>query len=159
MMCERALSRRTKGTSLAEKQAVQHAIADSYIQLTQFRLLVLYTAWQIDRYNDYKRVRKDIAAIKVMTPQVLHDVVQRAIQIHGALGVTNELPLGRMSLIAAVLALADGPTEVHKDAVAKTVLKAYRPAPGLWPSEHLPPRIALARERIARQLEIEVAEL
>ena len=71
-------------------------MADSYIQLTQFRLFVLYVAWEIDKYNDYRRVRHDIAAIKVLTPQVLHDIVQRSIQVHGALGVTNEMPLGGM---------------------------------------------------------------
>ncbi len=65
MMCERALSRETQGSLLADKQFVQGYIADSYAQLMQFRLFVLYTAWEIDKYNDYKRVRKDIAAVKV----------------------------------------------------------------------------------------------
>ena len=67
-MAERALSRVTKGELLADKQAVQNMIADSYIEIQQFRLLVLYTAWQIDKYQDYNRVRKDIAAIKVHDP-------------------------------------------------------------------------------------------
>src|SRR5204863_774498 len=65
MMCERALSRETQGSLLADKQFVQGYIADSYAQLMQFRLFTLYTAWEIDKYNDYKKVRKDIAAIKV----------------------------------------------------------------------------------------------
>jgi len=68
MMCERALSRETQGSILADKQFVQGYIADSYAQLTQFRLFVLYTAWSIDKYNDYRRVRKDIATVKVLMP-------------------------------------------------------------------------------------------
>ena len=68
MMAERALSRHTRGERLADKQSVQAMIADSYIEIAQFRLFVLHTAWQIDKYNDYNRVRKDIAAIKVLTP-------------------------------------------------------------------------------------------
>jgi acyl-CoA dehydrogenase len=159
MMCERALSRHTKGSLLAEKQAVQHAIADSYAQLLQFRLLVLYTAWQIDKYQDYLRVRKDIATIKVLTPTVLEDIARRAIQIHGALGMTNELPLGRMMVGGMALALADGPTEVHKDTVARQLLRQYKPAAGLWPSEFLPPKRDAAREKLARLIDLEVAEI
>ncbi len=92
MMCERALSRETAGSKLADKQFVQGYIADSYAQLIQFRLFVLYTAWEIDKYNDYKRVRKDIATAKVVMPTVLHDIAWRAMQVHGALGTTNEMP-------------------------------------------------------------------
>ena len=69
MMCERALSRETQGSILADKQMVQSDIADAYAELIQFRLLVLYTAWEIDRYHDYKRVRKNIATIKFLTPE------------------------------------------------------------------------------------------
>ena len=69
MMCERALSRETQGSLLADKQIVQNYVADSYAQLTQFRLFVLYVAWEIDQYQDYRRVRHDIAAIKVLTPR------------------------------------------------------------------------------------------
>src|SRR5947209_8929346 len=90
MMCERALSRHTQGSILADKQFVQGYIADSYAQLVQFRLFVLYTAWEIDKYNDYRRVRKDIATAKVVMPTVLHDIALRAMQVHGALGVSNE---------------------------------------------------------------------
>ena len=86
MMCERALSRETQGSRLSDKQFVQGYIADSYAQLLQFRLMVLYTAWEIDKYNDYKKVRKDIAAVKVVMPTVLHDIAWRAMQVHGALG-------------------------------------------------------------------------
>jgi acyl-CoA dehydrogenase len=153
MMCERALSRETQGSLLAEKQFVQGDIADSYIELTQFRLMVLYTAWEIDRYHDYKRVRKDIAAIKVLTPKVIHDIGYRAMHLHGALGVSNEMPFAQMMMVGYTLGIADGPTEVHKVTVAREVLKDHKPAPGLWPTAHLPERRAEAQARIAAELE------
>ncbi len=103
MMCERALSRETQGSLLADKQFVQGYIADSYAEIKQFRLLVLQTAWAIDRYKDYRRVRKDIAAVKILMPGLITNVVQRSMQVHGALGVSNEMPLARMWLTGPVL--------------------------------------------------------
>ena len=159
MMCERALSRHTAGSLLADKQAVQGYIADSYAQLKQFRLMVLYTAWEIDKYNDYKKVRKDIAAVKVVMPTVLHDIAWRAMQVHGALGVTNEMPFLGMVTGAAVMGLADGPTEVHKTTVAKQVLRDYTGTDGPWPTEWLPGKRDAARARFAEYLEAEVGNL
>jgi acyl-CoA dehydrogenase len=159
MMCERALSRETQGSILADKQFVQGYIADSYAQLMQFRLFVLYTAWTIDKHNDYRKVRKDIAAIKVLMPDVLHDIAQRAMQVHGALGVSNEMPFHQMMLAASVLGLADGPTEVHKVTVARQVLRDYQPSDDLWPTQHLPKRRAAARAKFAEYLEHEVGNL
>jgi acyl-CoA dehydrogenase len=159
MLCERALSRKTRDGTLAQKQSVQDMVADSYIALTQFRLYVLYVAWCIDQTHDAKAVRKDIAAIKVLTPQVLHDVTQRAMQVHGALGVSNEMPLGGLWLTAAIMGLVDGPTEVHKTTVARQVLKGYQPVEGLWPSAHLPARRAAAEAKLAAHLEHEVGNL
>ena len=147
MMCERALSRRTQGSLLADKQFVQGYIADSYAQLVQFRLFVLYTAWSIDKHNDYKKVRKDIAAVKVLMPGVLHDIAWRAMQVHGALGVSNEMPFSRMLLGASVLGLADGPTEVHKVTIARQVLKQHSPHPDGYPTMLRPRRLVEARER------------
>jgi acyl-CoA dehydrogenase len=159
MMCERALSRETQGEKLAEKQMVQERIADSWIEIEQFRLLVLRTAWLIDKYKDYKRTRKDIAAIKVAMPKVLHDVVQRAMHLHGALGVSDEMPFMGLMLGAEVMGIADGPSEVHKVTIARQVLRDYKPADGLWPTAHLPTRRAAARERFAHLLEGEVGNL
>lgn len=159
MMCERALSRRTQGSLLADKQFVQGYIADSYGQIAQFRLFVLQTAWKIDHYQDYKRVRKDIAAVKAIMPTVLHDVVQRSMQVHGALGVSNELPLARMWLAGPIMGLADGPTEVHKVTVARQVLREHKATEDLWPTEHLPKRRAAARAKLAQHLELEVGNL
>jgi acyl-CoA dehydrogenase len=159
MMCERALSRYTSGSKLSDKQFVQGYIADSYAQLLQFRLMVLYTAWEIDKYNDYKKVRKDIAAVKITMPGVLHDIASRALQVHGALGASNEMPFAQMVHGSFVMGLADGPTEVHKVTVAKQVLRDHKPADGLWPSEHLPARLAAARQKYAAYLENEVGNL
>ena len=153
MMCERALSREVSGGLLAEKQFVQGFIADSYAQIQQFRLLVLNTAWKIDKYQDYRRARKDIAAVKILMPGVIQDVVLRSIQVHGALGVSNELPLARMLLAGPVLGLADGPTEVHKVTVARQVLREHKPSDDLWPTQHLPKRVAAAQAKFAGLLE------
>jgi acyl-CoA dehydrogenase len=155
MLCERALSRYTKGSLLSEKQFVQGYIADSVAQLEQFRLLVLHTAWKIDKYNDYRKVRKDIALVKTVMPTVYHDIAARALQVHGALGASNEMPFGRMVHGAFVMGLADGPTEVHKVTVAKQVLRDYKAVDDLWPSEHIPKKLAAARAKYAAYLEDE----
>ncbi|WP_433631727.1 acyl-CoA dehydrogenase family protein [Nocardia sp. CA-120079] len=156
MMCERALSRTTAGSRLADKQFVQGYIADSYAQLAQFRLFVLHTAWKIDKYNDYKKVRKDIATAKIVMPTVLHDIAWRAMQVHGALGTTNEMPFFRMIHGAGVMGLADGPTEVHKTTVAKQVLRDYAPTDGMWPTEWIPGKQEAARAKFAEYLEHKV---
>ena len=159
MMCERALSRETQGSLLADKQFVQGMIADSYAQLVQFRIFVIYVAWEIDKYQDYRRVRKDIATAKVVMPAVLHDIAWRAMQIHGALGVTNEMPFAQMILGAGVMGLADGPTEVHKVTVARQVLRDYAPSDDLWPTQHIPKLREAAKQKYAAALELEVGNL
>lgn len=158
MLCERALSRRTQGEVLAQKQMVQQDVADSFIQIEQFRLLVLYTAWLIDQ-GRARDARTYIAAVKVQTAEVLHDVVRRAMHVHGALGCSNEMPLARMWQTAPVLGIADGPTEVHKITVARHVLKGHAPYEGLWPRDYLPERVAAARAALAARLGVDPAEL
>jgi acyl-CoA dehydrogenase len=147
MMCERALSRQTKGETLASKQLVQEMIADSWIQLEQFRLLVLRTAWKLDQHDDYRRVRADISAVKAAMPTVLRDIASRALQIHGSLGVSEEMPFGSMILESFHMALADGATELHKMTLAKQILKDHKPTDTLFPTTHLP----LLRERAQAQ--------
>ncbi|MCX2929112.1 acyl-CoA dehydrogenase family protein [Mycobacterium sp. CVI_P3] len=159
MMCERAVSRQTRRGPLGDYQMTQEKIADSWIQIEQFRLLVLRTAWKIDKYHDYQKVRRDIAAVKVAMPQVLHDVVQRAMHLHGALGVSDEMPFVKMMVAAESLAIADGPTEVHKLTVARRTLREYEPVDTLFPSQHIPTRRAAAQARLAELIEHEVAEL
>jgi len=156
MMCERTLSRNTKGEILADKQLVQEKIADSWIEIEQFRLLVLRTAWRIDQYNDYLKVRKDIAAVKAAMPRVYHDVVSRCIQVHGSLGVSNELPLTGMLLSSYVMGIADGPTEVHKVTVARQVLRDYEGTDQLFPNYTLPNRRAAALAQFGELIEREV---
>lgn len=153
LMCRRAVSRETRDGRLADLQMVQQQIADCWIQLQSFRLLVLRTAWLIDKHKDYKKVRKDIAAIKVAMPQVYHDIAAAALHIHGALGVSNEMPFMHMVTSAFVMGIADGPTEVHKVTVAKQVLRDYRPDNDLFPSYHLPKLREAARDKYAAELE------
>jgi acyl-CoA dehydrogenase len=147
-MAERALSRTTKGTLLAEKQSVQQMIADSYIELASFRLLVLYTAWKIDKLNDYKKVRMDIAAIKVQTAKVMQAIALRAIQMHGALGTSQEMPLMGFLNSGIMLGLADGPTEVHQTTVAKQLLRRYKASPSIWPTALIPNLKAQAEQEL-----------
>lgn len=137
MMCERAVSRETQGERLSAKQMVQEKIADSWMELEQFRLLVLRTAWRIDKYKDYMKVRKDISAVKALMPKVLHDIAARALHVHGSLGISTEMPFAGMVLDSFHMGLADGPTEVHKITVARQLLRDYRPSNDLFPSYHL----------------------
>ncbi len=155
MMCERVLSRRTQGEQLARKQMVQEKIADSFMELEQFRLLVMYAAWHIDKGHKAE-ARTYIAMVKVQMAKVLHDVVYRALHLHGALGCSNEMPLMKMWTGVPVMGIADGPTEVHKVTIAKAVLKQYEPYEGLWPNEFLPTRVEEARAQFAEYLEHEV---
>jgi acyl-CoA dehydrogenase len=140
LMLERAVSRRTQGELLSRKQLVQEMVAESWLELEQFRLLVLQTAWKIDQSHDYKRVRGDIAAVKIAMPAVLNKIASRALQVHGSLGISNEMPFMKMIANAYHLGLADGPTEVHKLTLARTLLSNTQPAPGLFPTRHLPLR-------------------
>ena len=156
LMCERAVSRQTRTGPLASLQMTQEKVADSWIEIEQFRLLVLRTAWLIDKHQDYKMVRKDIAAVKVAMPKVYHDVAQRAMQLHGALGISNEMPFTGMMAAAQVMAIADGPTEVHKITLGTQLLKGYKPVDGLWPSGHIPTMRDAARARYAELVEHEV---
>jgi acyl-CoA dehydrogenase len=152
MMKRRAVSRTTKGRRLADQQLVQAMIADTWIELTQFRLLVLQTAWRIDRYQDYRKVRADIAAVKAAMPKVLADAAGRAIQIHGSLGISKELPFGKWVLESYHMGLADGATEVHKVNLAQALLRSTEPDDGLFPPYILPTRRAESRERYAEVL-------
>jgi acyl-CoA dehydrogenase len=157
MLCERALSRTTQGELLARKQATQEKIADSFIELLQFKLQVLHAAWVVDQKGGHA-ARKEIAAVKVATPKVYREAVLRTMQLHGALGVSNEMPLANMLMASVTMGIADGPTEVHKFTVAREVLKEYSPAEGDWPSEHLPERRAAARADYADLLERSIAD-
>ncbi|MEO5641390.1 MAG: acyl-CoA dehydrogenase family protein [Sphingomicrobium sp.] len=138
LMCERALSRFTKGERLADKQMVQEKIADSWVELRQFRLLVLETAWLADQNKDWKAVRQNVAAVKAIMPRVLHDIAARALQVHGSLGLSTAMPFSEWINHSYLLGLADGPTEVHKVTVAKEALKQFEPTEAMFPSSMRP---------------------
>ncbi|MFM5908608.1 MAG: acyl-CoA dehydrogenase family protein [Novosphingobium sp.] len=159
MMLERAVSRRTKGRMLGDHQFVQGKIADSIIQLEQFRLMVLKTAWIIDEIEagrmPHGAARGHIGMCKVAMAQVYHDIVGRALELHGSLGISLEMPLSSWYAGHMALAFADGPTDVHRSQIARSALKKAKPAEGLFPSEHIPTRRAAA---IARYPDFESAE-
>ncbi|HUD69755.1 MAG TPA: acyl-CoA dehydrogenase family protein [Acidimicrobiales bacterium] len=123
LMVERSLTREVHGGLLRDKQFVQGFIADSYIDLQTSRLMTIKTAELVDRQDP--RARVEISALKVYVPNAFHRVVDRAIQVWGAAGVSSDLPLAGMYLGARTLRLADGPDEVHRILVAKSILHHY----------------------------------
>ena len=128
LMVERARSRQVHGGLLQDKQFIQGFIADSYIDIQAARLMTIHAAEKIDR--DDGGARTDISAIKVFVPEAYHRVVDRAIQVWGAAGISNDLPLSGMYQAARTLRIADGPDEVHKILIAKNVLHAYEGGDG-----------------------------
>jgi acyl-CoA dehydrogenase len=152
MLCERSLVRYAHGSRLAEKDTVRTWIADSAAQMQAARLMTLHAAWRMDR-EGAAAARTEIGMIKFFGAQVLHDVIDRAIQAHGALGYSTDLPLEQMYRFARAARIYDGPDEVHRQSVARQILNGYEaPADGV-PSEHLPTRRAAARERFAELLD------
>jgi acyl-CoA dehydrogenase len=123
LMVERSLTREVHGGLLKDKQFVQGFIAESYMDIQAARLMTIHAAEKSDA--GLEGARTDISAIKVFVPAAYERVVDRAIQVWGAAGITNELPLGGMYLGARTLRLADGPDEVHKILIAKNVLGRY----------------------------------
>ena len=151
MMLERAVSRRTRGRKLGDHQMVQAKIADSLIELEQFRLLVLKTAWLIDEIEGgrlpHGAARNHIGMCKVAMAAVWMNVIGRALEIHGSLGISLDLPLANWFGGGMGLAFADGPTDVHKSQLARAYLAKATPVDGLFPSEHIPTRTAAALVR------------
>jgi acyl-CoA dehydrogenase len=138
-MCERANSRTTQGERLSRKQLVQEMIAESYMEYQQFRLYVMYTAWKLDQHNrDSKAVRADISALKVLLPRISMNIYHRAAQIHGSLGVSDELPYIGAINGAIMLGVADGPTEVHKSTLGRQLLSQVPPTEEMFPSYTIP---------------------
>jgi acyl-CoA dehydrogenase len=121
MMCARANSREAFGSKLAEKQFVQDFIAKSRIETEQARLLTLMAAWRMDTYGK-KEARREISMIKVVAANVVMDVLDRAIQVHGSLGMSDDTPLAGMWRFSRMLKVADGPDEVHKMVIARREL-------------------------------------
>jgi alkylation response protein AidB-like acyl-CoA dehydrogenase len=122
LMCSYSLGRETSSGPLAEKQTVQNWIADSYAEIQACRLMTLDAAHKIDGGDE---ARVEVSAIKFFAAKVLQDVIDRAVQVHGALGLTDETPLANMLMNARGGRIYDGPDEVHRQVVARRVLKVF----------------------------------
>jgi acyl-CoA dehydrogenase len=152
MLCERSLYRYAHGSTLSGHQSVQNWIADSEAEMSAARLLTLHAAWKMDTQG-VMAARKDIAVIKFYGAKVLHDVVDRALQAHGGLGYSTDLPLEAMYRFARAARIYDGPDEVHRASVSRQVLRGYQaPADGV-PTQHVPTRREAARRQFAELLE------
>ncbi len=123
LMCSYSLEREAFGGPLADKQTVQTWIADSAAEIQACRLMTLDAAYKLDRGDE---ARVEISLIKFYAARVLHDVIDRAIQVHGAKGLTDLSPLGAMYAMARGARIYDGPDEVHKMVVARQILRAFR---------------------------------
>ncbi len=146
MLLERAASRTTRGKVLGQQQLVQEMIAESCAELEMSRLLVLRAAWTMDREGAHGHAaRRDVALVKFVVPRTLLAIIDRAMQVHGALGYTTDLPLEEMYRMARALRIADGADEVHKQTVARELLSGRTPVD--VPTEHM----SLLRRR-AREL-------
>jgi acyl-CoA dehydrogenase len=122
LMCSYSLEREAFGGPLAEKQTVQNWIADSAAEIQACRLMTLDAAHKIDQGDE---ARVEVSLIKFYAARVLHDVIDRAIQVHGARGLTDESPLGAMYALARGARIYDGPDEVHRMVVARRILKTF----------------------------------
>src|ERR671934_1398049 len=152
MLCERATYREAQGSVLGDKQTVQNWIADSAAQMQAARLMTLHAAWRMDT-EGASAARQDISLIKFFGAGVMHDVVDRALQIHGSLGYSTDMPLEAMYRYARGARFYDGPDEAHRASVARQILRGYEPPPGGVPTEHVPTRRAAARGKFADLLE------
>jgi acyl-CoA dehydrogenase len=150
MLCERAVSRHAHGSTLAGKQMVQEWVAQSAAEMRAARLLTLHAAWTVDQVGAAD-ARIEIGMVKYWGAKVLHDVIDRAIQVHGSLGFSADLPLEQMYRAARAARIYDGPDEVHKESVARRILRGYQPVD--VPTEHVPTRREAARHRFAAYLD------
>jgi len=127
LMCERANSRYAFGSKLIEKQTIQNWIAESRMQIDAARLMTLYAAWKMDTIGK-KEARQEISMIKILAARTYLDVLDRAIQVHGAMGVTNDTPLAHMWQHARTLRIVDGPDEVHLQTIARRESRKFAEA-------------------------------
>ncbi|MFF4582790.1 acyl-CoA dehydrogenase family protein [Streptomyces sp. NPDC001389] len=125
LMCRRAVGRTAFGKELAAQGVVQNWIADARVTIEQLRLLVLKTAWLMDTAGN-RGAHTEIQAIKIATPRAVVGILDQAVQLHGAGGVSQDFPLAELWAAARTLRLADGPDEVHQRSLARRELKRYR---------------------------------
>src|SRR6201995_3469167 len=152
MLCERSLYRYAHGSTLSQHGTIQNWIADSEAEMTAARLMTLHAAWKMDTQG-VMAARKDIALIKFYGAKVLHDVVDRALQAHGGLGYSTDLPLEAMYRFARAARIYDGPDEVHRASVARQGLRGYEAPADEVPSEFIPARREAARRQFADLLD------
>ena len=152
MLCERATYRPVRGGLLKDKQTIQNWIADSAAEMQAARLMTLHAAWKIDTLGS-SAARRDVSIIKYFGARVLHDVIDRAIQAHGGLGYSTDLPLEKMYRDARSARIYDGADEVHRESVARRILKDYQPPEDGIPSEYVPARHEAARRKFAQLLD------
>jgi alkylation response protein AidB-like acyl-CoA dehydrogenase len=126
LLCRRSLHRVAFGKPLAELGANADVIANARIMLEQARLLTLKAAWMLDEVGT-KGARSEISQIKVAVPNIALEIIDRAIQMHGAAGVSDDVPLAELYATIRTLRIADGPDEVHRALIAKLELKKYKP--------------------------------
>ena len=148
MMCERALYRPVRGGLLRDKQTVQNWIADSAAEMQAARLMTLHAAWKIDRFGS-KEARIDVSLIKFFGAKVLHDVIDRALQLHGGLGYSTDMPLEMLYRYARHARFVDGADEVHREAVARQILRTYTAPEDELPTEYVPKRREAALRKFA----------
>ncbi|GLY00987.1 MULTISPECIES: acyl-CoA dehydrogenase family protein [Actinoplanes] len=128
LMCTRALTRTPFGKPLAEQGVIQDWIAESRVRIEQARLLVLKAAWLMDTVGN-RGAHTEIQAIKIVVPSTVEWILDKAIQTHGAAGLSQDTPLAGLWASARMLRLADGPDEVHKRSLAHRELKRHRSRP------------------------------
>ncbi|MER7762866.1 acyl-CoA dehydrogenase family protein [Streptomyces sp. NPDC097619] len=126
LMCRRAVERTAFGKPLAAQGVVQNWIADARVTVEQLRLLVLKTAWLMDTVGN-RGAHTEIQAIKIATPRAVVEILDRAVQLYGAAGVSQDQPLAELWAAARTLRLADGPDEVHQRSLARRELRPYLP--------------------------------
>jgi alkylation response protein AidB-like acyl-CoA dehydrogenase len=138
IMCERAVSRTSHGRLLAQHQMIQEYVARSHMDIEAARLVTFQTAWKMDKFGA-SAIRADLGMVKALVSRTVLDVLDRTIQVCGALGYSSDLPVEGWYRTTRFGPIGDGPDEVHLSVLARTILKSYRPVEG-WPTEHIPSR-------------------
>jgi alkylation response protein AidB-like acyl-CoA dehydrogenase len=152
IMCERAVSRESHGKLLAQHQMIQDYVALSHMEIQSARLVTFQTAWKMDRYGA-SAVRAELGMVKALVSRTVLGVLDRTIQVCGALGYSADLPVESWYRSTRFGPIGDGPDELHKSVLARTLLKGYSPVEG-WPTEHIPSRRPAAE---AKWAELKVA--
>jgi acyl-CoA dehydrogenase len=153
MLCERSLYRPVRGGLLRDKQTIQNWIADSSIEIHAARLMTLHAAWKIDTQGS-TAARMDVSRIKVYAAQMLYDVIERSLQAHGGLGFSTDMPLEAMYRFARHARLVDGADEVHRESIARQILRHYEAPPDGVPTEYVPARREAALRKFAGLLDL-----